>query len=68
MRDQRSIGRVEDYTGAFLVSFGVLVFCALIALWANVGYFATLMLALVADRWLCSLAYRSRNRNGQRLR
>ena len=45
-------GYMEDYTGAFLVAAGVLLFVALFAIWAAWGLGATVILALLADRLL----------------
>jgi hypothetical protein len=50
MHDYKGLGRVEDYTDAFLVSFGLLVFMLLIALWAMLGYPAALAAAFLGDR------------------
>ena len=43
-------GEVEDFTAAFLVSFGVLVFMALFAVWAAWGLPAAILAALAGDR------------------
>ena len=41
---------VENYTNAFLVWAGVLIFCTLVALWAIYGYLAPLAAAWATDR------------------
>lgn len=46
---------VENYTNAFLVSAGALLFCLLIALWAQFGFLAPLVLAWACDRALSRL-------------
>jgi len=43
-------GYMEDYTGAFLISAGVLVFIALFAIWAAFGLPVTLILAVISER------------------
>jgi hypothetical protein len=45
-------GRVEDYTTPFLVSFFVLVFIALFAIWVWAGLVWVLFCAWVATRGL----------------
>ena len=45
-------GYVEDYTNAFLVSFGVLLFVGLFAMVAAFGFVTTVASALVAERLL----------------
>ena len=41
---------VPDYTGAFLASFGVLVFMALFAIWAIWGLIMAGIVSWLADR------------------
>ena len=41
---------VEDYTTAFLASFGVLVFMALFAIWAIWGLIMAAIVSWIADR------------------
>ncbi|NNE80701.1 MAG: hypothetical protein HKN18_10570 [Silicimonas sp.] len=41
---------VEDYTNAFLVSFGVLTFLALFTIWAIWGLLVAGLVSWVADR------------------
>lgn len=45
-------GRMENYTVAFLISAGCLLFTVLFALWALWGISAPLLAAFLADRWL----------------
>ncbi|PTX56733.1 hypothetical protein C8N43_1395 [Litoreibacter ponti] len=48
-------GRVEDFTGAFLVFAGLLLFMGLVALWAAFGYVISLITSVVVHRaigWL----------------
>jgi len=45
-------GQLEDYTTAFLVVFGLLIFIALFSVWARFGLPFTVVLALMADRFL----------------
>lgn len=49
MRDHQT-GRAPDYTNAFLVSFGVLVFIVLFAIWAVWGMIVASGLSWLADR------------------
>ncbi|MXQ07912.1 hypothetical protein GQ651_08640 [Alphaproteobacteria bacterium GH1-50] len=41
---------VPDYTGAFLASFGVLIFMALFAIWAIWGLIMAGIVSWIADR------------------
>lgn len=50
MNNFNGLGRAPNYTNAFLVSFGVLIFMALIALWAMLGYPLALLSGWSADR------------------
>ncbi len=43
-------GRVSDFTGAFLVSFGVLLFVLLFAIWAVWGLLAALGVGWAGER------------------
>ena len=43
-------GRAPDFTAAFLVSCGVLVFCALFAIWAVWGLIGAGLAGAAADR------------------
>jgi len=45
-------GYLEDYTGAFLVSAGVLCFVLLFAIWAAWGFGVALILAFLVERFL----------------
>ncbi len=49
---------VEDYTNAFLVSFGILVFMALTAIWAIWGLVVAGLVSWLADR-LMTVDFRS---------
>ena len=42
---KRSVGRVENYTNAFILSGFALVFSLLVTSWAVLGYVPTLILA-----------------------
>jgi hypothetical protein len=48
--DPNQPGRVEDYTGAFLVAAGVLCMMVLTAIWVVWGFAAALFLSWTADR------------------
>ena len=50
---------VPDYTGAFLASFGVVVFMALFAIWAIWGLIAAGIVSWIADR-LMTIDFRRR--------
>ncbi len=41
---------VEDYTGAFLVSFGVLIFVGLLMIWSIWGLIGASIVGAIADR------------------
>lgn len=47
-------GQMEDYTNAFLVSFGVLVFMVLCAIWAWIGLPLTLVAVYLVNRFVLS--------------
>lgn len=49
---------MEDYTNAFLVSAGVLAFCALFAVWAIWGLLAATLAGYLADRLILRAARR----------
>ncbi len=51
-------GYMDDYTTAFLWSAGVLVFMALLTLWAALGFPAALVAATVSDRLILRRARR----------
>ncbi len=51
-------GYMENYTTAFLWSAGVLVFMALLTLWASMGFPAALFAATVSDRLILRRARR----------
>lgn len=48
--ERKHPGVVEDYTNAFLVSFGVVVFIALFAVWAVWGLIGAGLVSWLADR------------------
>lgn len=50
----------DDYTDAFLVSAGVLVFMALFAIWAFWGLIVAGLVSWVADR-LMTVDFKSKN-------
>jgi len=52
---------VEDYTNAFLWSFGVLVFMALFGVWVVWGLVGALLIGAIADR-LITRDFRRRDR------
>ena len=54
MSERPHIEPVEDYTQAFLVSFGALIFFGLFIVWAIWGLMASLTSGWVVDR---SIAY-----------
>jgi hypothetical protein len=49
-----------NYTGAFLTSFGVIVFMALFAVWAIWGLIVAAIISWIADR-LMTIDFRTRN-------
>lgn len=53
-------GEVEDFTGPFLVTFGVIVFMALVTIHIILGFIWALMCAYGADK---ALSRWSRNRS-----
>jgi len=58
---QRRDAVVEDYTNAFLWSFGVLVFMALFGVWVVWGLVGALLIGAIADR-LITRDFRRRDR------
>ncbi len=52
---------VEDYTNAFLASFGVIVFMVLFAIWAIWGLIVAGVISWVADRLMTLGAGRRRS-------
>ncbi len=48
-------GQMEDYTGAFLVSAGCVLFMALFAIWALLGFLAALFSGYSTDRAISRL-------------
>lgn len=52
MYDPHNKGQVEDFTDAFLATFGVIVFMALATLWVVIGFLPTLGLSWLAGRGL----------------
>ena len=52
---QQHPGAVEDYTVPFLVSFCVLVFIVLFAIWAVLGFLWMLFSAWIASRGLARI-------------
>lgn len=52
---------VEDYTNAFLASFGVIVFMLLFAIWAIWGLIVAGVISWVADRLMTLGAGRRRS-------
>lgn len=48
-------GRVEDFTTAFLISFGVVLFIGLFAILAALGFAWSLVAAVAADRLIGAL-------------
>lgn len=56
LSDQRPMGRVEDYTNAFLASSGLLAFMSLFVLAAAFGWVAAIAVALLTDRAILTIA------------
>lgn len=54
----------DDYTNAFLVSFGVIVFMALFAIWAFWGLIVAALVSWGADR-LMTVDFRGRKQRPQ---
>lgn len=52
MSDHRQSNAVENYTNAFLVSFGLLLFTGLFAVWAVWGLLAAVLGAWMMDRFI----------------
>lgn len=53
--NRRPLGRVEDYTIPFLVSFYVLVLMGLCTIWAIWGYPVALFVAFGVHLWLARI-------------
>ncbi|MEL7343807.1 MAG: hypothetical protein AAFN59_02985 [Pseudomonadota bacterium] len=51
---------VENYTGAFLVSFGVILFMGLVAIWSVWGLIGAGVVGAIADRVTVHLERRRR--------
>ncbi|MEM6634344.1 MAG: hypothetical protein AAF667_00505 [Pseudomonadota bacterium] len=62
MRDERGIGVAPNYTTAFLVSFGVVVFMFLFGIWVAFGMIAAMLSGWSLDR----LIVFGQNRRDQR--
>lgn len=56
LSDQRPLGRVENYTNAFLASSGLLLFMSFFMLAAAFGWVAAIATALIADRAILIIA------------
>ncbi|WP_224826509.1 hypothetical protein [Cognatishimia sp. MH4019] len=56
LSEQRPLGRVEDYTNAFLASSGLLAFMLLFMLAAAFGWIVAIAVALLADRALLTVS------------
>lgn len=52
---------VENYTSAFLASFGVIVFMVLFAIWAFWGLIVAGLVSWIADRLMTSNLLRGRS-------
>ena len=50
MQDSRHPGRVEDYTGAFLVTLGILLFMTFWTIAAVAGFIWVVLSAILIDR------------------
>ena len=55
MSQHQPPGRVENFTSAFLVSFGVLVFFALLAISAVLGFIWAVVTGYLCDKGLSRL-------------
>ena len=60
MSEKKHPGRVEDFTDAFLVSFGLIVFIILLTVHALLGFLWALGFAYVCDKALIRWARRLR--------
>ena len=58
MSGQSPPGRVENFTSAFLVSFGVLVFFALLTISAILGFIWAVVTGYLCDKGLLRLIRR----------
>ena len=65
MHDSRHPGRVEDYTGAFLVTFGVILFMTFWAIAAVAGFAWVVICAILIDR-LIRLGAKLKDRSAMR--
>ena len=52
MNRNGKIGRAPDFTTAFLITAGVIVFCILALLWALYGMIPALAVAWLIDLWI----------------
>jgi len=52
LNHNRSTGRAPDYTTAFLITAGVVIFCVLMLLWALYGMLSALAVAWLLDLWI----------------
>ena len=59
MSIQRPPGRVEDFTSAFLVSFGVLIFIVLLTISVVLGFAWAIAMAYVCDKALSWITRRA---------
>jgi hypothetical protein len=60
MSERKHPGRVEDFTDAFLVSFGFIVFIALLTIHALLGFLWALGCAYACDKAMSRWSRRSR--------
>lgn len=58
MSSHKPPGRVENFTGAFLVSFGVLVFIGLLTINAILGFLWAIVTGYACDKGLSRLTPR----------
>ncbi len=56
LSDQRPLGRVEDYTNAFLAASGLLAFMLLFMLAAAFGWVVAIATALLTDRAILTVS------------
>ncbi|MEL7212985.1 MAG: hypothetical protein AAGK92_10015 [Pseudomonadota bacterium] len=56
LSQQRPLGRVENYTTAFLASSGLLAFMVLFLLAAAYGWVVAIAVALLTDRAILTIA------------
>lgn len=67
MQTPRPPKRVENFTGAFLVTTGVLLFMALLTLAATLGYLAVVLVATGIDTSIRLLAATGRDPSRSRI-